>query len=93
MTGRISFIKADRTFGFLKTRDGEDLFVGARQSPDFDILAMGQVVRFEIAPGNVRRQAINVMPIGKKPTTWFDIRYRRTRSARRRAQREMRLAS
>ena len=54
-----------RGFGFIKTEEGTDLFFHRNelQEVDYDSLAEGQQVEFEIEPGRKGRpQAVKVRP-------------------------------
>ena len=85
---------SDRGFAFVQSADGASFYVAPGQSADYAFLEEGQHVQFEIVPGRGGKyRAINVSPVRQLPSSWFRVRHRRTRSARRRAQREMRMAS
>ena len=63
--GTIIRLIIDRGFGFIKTEEGTDLFFHRNelQEVDYDSLAEGQQVEFEIEQGRKGRpQAVKVRP-------------------------------
>ena len=62
-TGRIKKVVADRGFGFITADDGKDYFFhrnGLQLSLDFDRLAGGEQVEFEIQQNPKGPRAVNV---------------------------------
>ncbi len=62
-TGTIKKLVADRGFGFITSTDGKDYFfhrTGVEASIDFDRLAGGEKVEFEVEPSPKGPRAVKV---------------------------------
>lgn len=97
-TGRVKVFDAERSFGFLTTSDGDEVYVAGDQV-DGGSLRSGDQVEFEISePEGGKRAATGVTvtkpapkdnPVGRTmaaPPTWEELeeRERQRRAARRR---------
>ena len=64
-TGTIKKVVSDRGFGFISAEDGKDYFFhrsGLDPSLDFDSLATGEQVTFEVEPSQKGPRATRVRP-------------------------------
>ncbi len=62
-TGTVKKLVSDRGFGFITAEDGKDYFFhrdGLASSLDFDRLAAGERVEFDVQPSQRGPRAVNV---------------------------------
>ena len=67
-TGTIKKIISDRGFGFITAEDGKDYFFhrdGLTPSLDFDRIAVGETVEFDLQASQRGPRAVNVKPISQ----------------------------
>jgi cold shock CspA family protein len=64
MTGKIEDLIAERRLGYIRAEDGSHayFYASAVVGSDFDFLAVGQLVSFDLERGGKRQNAIRVQP-------------------------------
>ena len=63
MTGKVTWINAEKGYGFIEREEGGDVFVhfSAIQADGFKTLEEGQAVEFDVVEGPRGEQAANVV--------------------------------
>ena len=62
--GTVKWFNGQRGYGFIEQAEGKDVFVHVTSlAPGVASLSEGQVVEFDITPGQKGPQAINVKPV------------------------------
>lgn len=64
-TGKVKWFNNSKGYGFIEMEGGKDVFVHytSIQGEGFKTLNEGQIVQFDIAPGEKGPQAINVVKL------------------------------